>query len=83
MSQDLTAPPRLGAHDGTARFAPTSVAEALHGTFALWDVLDALMRAHEPGYAYATGYVRELQVRRALAAPRGIGTAASRSIYPQ
>ena len=55
---------RLGVHNGAARFAPRSFDEALHGTFALWDVLDSMMRAYEPEYGYATGYVRELQLRR-------------------
>ena len=51
---------------GQPRFVPVIFEEALHAAFALWDVLDGLMREYEPTHLYATGYVRELQLRRML-----------------
>ena len=57
---------RNNASYGQPRFVPSSFEEVLHSTFALWDVLDAHMREYEPSHLYATGYVRELQLRRML-----------------
>ncbi len=34
--------------------------------WASWNLLDGLMFAHNPGMAFQTGYLRELQVRRML-----------------
>ena len=50
---------------GSPRFVPMSFDELLSATFALWDVLDATMREYDPN-TYATGYLREIQLRRML-----------------
>ena len=42
----------------SSRVVPRSFDELLHATFALWDVLDGMMREYEPNHLYATGYVR-------------------------
>ena len=61
---------------GQARFVPGSTNETLTATFALWNVLDAMMALAMPNYAWQTGYVRELQLRRMveLAKAPGVST---------
>ena len=51
---------------GVPRFAPQSHEEAVTATFVFWDLLDAIMFMHSPKQLYATGYVRELQIRRMI-----------------
>lgn len=51
---------------GEPRFKPASFDEALHATFTWWDLLDATMHAWTPQQLYATGYVREIQLRRMI-----------------
>ena len=72
---DIPLPPRLSSRRlnhstaleyGEPRFVPKSFAETLHATFAFWDLLDNTMREFEPRQLYATGYVRELQLRRMI-----------------
>lgn len=48
---------------GSPRFVPRSTKEALTAIFAQWNMLDALMYIHTRNN-FATGYLRELQVRR-------------------
>lgn len=48
---------------GSPRFVPSSTKEALTAIFAQWNLLDALMYIHTRSN-FATGYLRELQVRR-------------------
>lgn len=58
---------------GAARYLPRTHNELLASVFATWNVLDALMHVKEPGSAFQTGYLRELQVRRMMqliSAPR-------------
>jgi len=49
---------------GAARFAPRSDSETMASIFTMWNVLDAIMALAMPQYAWQTGYVRELQLRR-------------------
>ena len=51
---------------GKPRFEPRNFDEALVATFAFWDLLDAIMFTKSPSQLYATGYVRELQIRRMI-----------------
>jgi len=51
---------------GEPRFEPKSFDEAIAATFVFWDLLDALMFTNSPKQLYATGYVRELQIRRMI-----------------
>ena len=61
----LSAPPVLvEAKLGAARFLPSGNTETMAAIFTMWNVLDAMMALAEPGYAWQTGYVRELQLRR-------------------
>jgi predicted O-methyltransferase YrrM len=61
----LSAPPVLvQAKLGAARFLPSGNTETMAAIFTMWNLLDAMMALAEPGYAWQTGYVRELQLRR-------------------
>ena len=51
---------------GQPRFAPQSFDEAAIATWVFWDLLDAIMFTNSPKQLYATGYVRELQIRRMI-----------------
>ncbi len=63
----LSAPPVLiEAKLGAARFFPRSDTETRAAIFTMWNVLDAMMALAMPGYAWQTGYVRELQLRRMI-----------------
>ena len=73
----LRSPPRLTeAKLGSPRFQPRDTNESLMSTFTMWNVLDAIMATAMPNYAWQTGYVRELQLRRMvqLAQLPGIST---------
>ena len=67
-------PPRLvEAKLGAARFIPGSLNETLTATYTMWNVLDAMMVVAMPAYAWQTGYVRELQLRRMVELARAPG----------
>jgi predicted O-methyltransferase YrrM len=60
--------PRLAlTTDSSAhRFVPKDDTELLSAVFTMWNVLDSLMRRHEPTHEFQAGYLRELQLRRML-----------------
>eukprot|EP00322_Chrysochromulina_rotalis_P019453 CAMPEP_0115870768 /NCGR_PEP_ID=MMETSP0287-20121206/22508_1 /TAXON_ID=412157 /ORGANISM="Chrysochromulina rotalis, Strain UIO044" /LENGTH=374 /DNA_ID=CAMNT_0003325523 /DNA_START=107 /DNA_END=1231 /DNA_ORIENTATION=- len=51
---------------GQPRFFPQGWEATLTAVFSMWNVLDALMAVAMPEYAWQTGYVRELQLRRMI-----------------
>ena len=74
LPESLRDPPRLiEAKLGSARFIPKSSNETLTATYSMWNVLDAMMAFAMPTYAWQTGYVRELQLRRMVELARAPG----------
>lgn len=68
-------PPRLNdvKRLGTPRFVPRTMEEVLTATYTTWNLLDAMMVTGEPNYAWQTGYVRELQLKRMVQLARTPG----------
>ena len=64
--------PRLALTTDTSahRFVPKDDTELLSAVFTMWNVLDSLMRRHEPTHEFQAGYLRELQLRRSKRARR-------------
>jgi hypothetical protein len=46
------------------RFVPRDQNETFSAIFTWWNILDRFMLVHEPRHRFATGYMRELQLRR-------------------
>ena len=57
---------RLSPNDDVRkpRFVPQTQNETFDAIFTWWNILDAMMRVHEPKHRFANGYVREMQLRR-------------------
>ena len=57
--------PRLiNARIGELRFVPLTNSELYSSIFTWWNLLDKQMFFYDANYAYQTGYIRELQLRR-------------------
>ena len=62
----------LANNDSSAWYTASSFDAVLNSLFEWWNLLDRQMYIDAPLYAYQTGYVRELQVRRMVELARAL-----------
>jgi len=66
---------------GSPRFVPATPTERLSAVYTFWNLLDAVMQDEAPDSDYATGYVREVQMRRMMALVQAARPGAPRVTY--